>query len=54
MQITTEEFRKLAGAVKVTYPNSRIKVGAPPKETENTDKLRCKDCRKLLWDCRCK
>lgn len=56
MQITLAEFeemkRRMIGNLQEGQKLT-IKIGSPEKATENTDKVRCNLCRKLLWDCRC-
>lgn len=53
MRITQEEFKKLAESINAVYPHARVRLGAPPVATKNTDKIRCLRCRKHAWDCRC-
>jgi hypothetical protein len=53
MTLTLAEFQALTAAIRRQRPGTRIRLGAPAVASEGADKVRCRDCGKLAWDCRC-
>lgn len=47
--MTLAEFQRL----RRMLPILKVRIGAPPRDTRETNRVRCGACRKHLWDCRC-